>query len=70
MNHLLINRFTVQMGDGGHILIRSDVLQILGFVTAESSFAILAIAITISLALSFHLVVSRLVAMLRSQELS
>ena len=70
LNHLLINWFTIKMGDWGHALVGSDVLWILRFITTVLAFPILAIAIAIAiaipLALSFCLVVSGLVAMLTS----
>ena len=64
LNHLLINWFTIEMGDRGHALVGPNVLWILRFVTTASgsSFPVLAISIAISLALSILLLVSRLVA--------
>ena len=72
MDQLLTHWFTIWMGNWGHVLVRSNALRILRFVTTVLAFPILAfaIAIAIPLALSFRLVVSRLVAMLRGWELS
>ena len=70
LDHLLMHLFAIQMGNWGHAAVGSDVLWILGFVTIVLAFPILAIAIAILLALSFLLVVSRLVARLRGWELS